>query len=833
VVTTSLSRATAALLAAGLLWACGADDAAPAPVTDTGEDTLPPEDTSAPLDTVAVSDTASDTGGAEVVDVDEVDVDEVADDTGSPAPDAVADTTSEDAESVADTTSDDAESVSHASDAATTPDTADTGEPLHFERPANASCHAFDRPAVGGQVGLVGHFGDQCIGCWVQGNQLVGMVMPPHRGDVWYLYAQRGVVERVDHDPQGLTHRVTALDIASRVDFSGEKGLLGLAFEPGFDGSGYVYAFYVNDAAPPVDHDSVSRIVRFWLDEGALPADPASEQVILEIPQRFSNHKGGDLHFGPDGMLYVSVGDAGYQSWPTPWTAHPSQDLGSLLGKILRLDVVDQTTYAIPPDNPFVGQVGARGEVFAYGLRNPWRFSVDGPSGRIFAGDVGEGSWEEINEIVAGGNYGWPVREGLACMPAYPAGSCAADSVGAIDPIAVNQTGLANEGVSIIGGHVYRGDAMPSLRGAYLYGDWLDSRLWSLVEDPITGAWVKSVALASGAGQVSFAVDHAGELYLVNQHGPVKRLVAAGAPPVSDFPERLSETGCAGPHPSAPSAGMIGYVIHAELFSDYSAKARYLALPDETHVEVGPGGDLLFPIGSVLRKDFALGGDLVETRLLVRHDDGAWSGYSYRWDEDGADAHYVGPGAREEVGGQTWTYPSSGQCLSCHTQAAERTLGPELAQLHGRHPEDHGVSELERFVTMGLFAAAGAAADPPPPLARLDDEEATLGARARSYLHANCASCHRPGGGAAGGFDLRFGTPFAAQGLCDAHPERGDFGLGPDARILRPGSPEQSVLLARLRATGPGRMPPLTRELEHLEAAAVIGAWIAGFSGCP
>jgi glucose/arabinose dehydrogenase len=697
--------------------------------------------------------------------------------------------------------------------------------PLPLERPSNTTCLAFPRPAVAGQVGFRPIFGDQCIGCWVDGHALVGMVMPPHRRDVWYLFSQRGLVERVDANPAALTGRQTVLDLTDRVWNDGERGLLGMAFDPDFDGSGDVWVFYVDRDAPP-GFDSVSRLSRFHLLEGT-PIDPTTENVVLEIPQPWGNHKGGDLHFGPDGMLYVSVGDGGVE-WP--WTAHPSQDLGTLLGKILRLDVVGKATYGIPAGNPFADEPGARPEIWALGLRNPWRFSIDPVSGRVFAGDVGGGTWEEINEILPGENYGWPVREGQGCMPDYPPAECETDSTGMTGPIGVNRNGFGNEGVSVIGGHLYRGAAMPGLVGAYIYGDWLDGRLWALREDPAGGGWERIVVANEGGGQVSFARDHDGELYAVAQHGSVRRLEAAA--PVADdgFPRRLSDTGCAGDTAEDAAPGMVPYVIHAELFSDGAGKRRYFAIPDGTTVGLDDDGGLVFPVGAVLRKDFRLDGRIVETRLFVRHDDGGWGGYSYRWRPDHADADFVAGGAREVIGDVTWTFPSPAQCMSCHTEAAGFTLGPELAQFAGLHPAGAGISELDRLRGMGIFdadAAIDARLDAPPArLRRPDEADASLEDRARSALHANCAGCHREGAGIPGAFDLRFHAPPSEQGL-NVAPERGFFGLGSAARIIVPGAPDLSILAARMSAVGAGQMPPLGRSRPH-GALELVREWIRG-----
>jgi glucose/arabinose dehydrogenase len=309
------------------------------------------------------------------------------------------------------------------------------------------------------------------------------------------------------------------LDIASRVDSSGnEQGLLGLAFHPGFASNGTFFVNYTHD--PPGANPDLTRLSRFRVSAGDPDAaDPASEAIILEFAQDASNHNGGDLHFGPDGFLYVASGDGGGGGDPND----RAQRLDSLLGKLLRIDVDGAEPYAVPPDNPFVGDAGARPEIWAYGLRNPWRFSFDRATGDLFIGDVGQNAVEEIDFQPAassgGENYGWSCMEGDAAVGFNPC-----DGQPLTAPILVYDHGL---GCSVTGGFVYRG-LIGGLHGRYVFGDYCSGRIWFAA--PSSGVWQAGAWQSVGFGLSSFGEDDAGELYLVDRDdGILLRFVSPSA----------------------------------------------------------------------------------------------------------------------------------------------------------------------------------------------------------------------------------------------------------------------------------------------------------------
>ena len=305
------------------------------------------------------------------------------------------------------------------------------------------------------------------------------------------------------------------LDIVPQVESGGgEQGLLGLAFHPDYSNNGFFYVNYTHDPGPGPD---VTRVSRFQVS-AADPdvADPASETILLEFEQDFSNHNGGDLHFGPDGFLYIATGDGGGAGDPND----RAQDLGSLLGKLLRIEVDGATPYAVPPDNPFVGAAGARPEIWAYGLRNPWRFSFDRLTGDVFIGDVGQGAVEEVDlqpaASTGGENYGWSCMEGDRAAGFNPC-----DGSPLTPPILVYGHGL---GCSVTGGYRYRG-RIAALRGFYVFGDFCSGRIWLASESD--GAWNARQWADTALSISSFGEDQNGELYLTDlARGELHRFTA-------------------------------------------------------------------------------------------------------------------------------------------------------------------------------------------------------------------------------------------------------------------------------------------------------------------
>ncbi len=322
------------------------------------------------------------------------------------------------------------------------------------------------------------------------------------------LVHQKGLIQMLDggvlSDWANLSDRVNAA--------SSEQGLLSIALAPDYATSGRVYADYTGAGGQ-------TRVSRFSVDEAGR-LDPDSEEVLLSVEQPFSNHNGGHILFGPDGMLYISLGDGGAAGDPMANGQNP----GTLLGSILRIDVSGPGGYTVPADNPFVGDPRGADEVWAYGLRNVWRMSFDGgQTGAFWTADVGQNAWEEVNRVPAargGANYGWSLFEG---DHHFPAGGRAAEVPGMIYPVTEYDHG---DGCSITGGYVYRGSAVPDLAGRYVFGDYCSGTIWA-IDANATGPVDPNVLLMTELRISSFAVDAAGELYVLHHGGTLYRFEAS------------------------------------------------------------------------------------------------------------------------------------------------------------------------------------------------------------------------------------------------------------------------------------------------------------------
>ena len=324
---------------------------------------------------------------------------------------------------------------------------------------------------------------------------------------------QRGYITRFVHE-DGEVRQSGILDLTESITFRGEQGLLSMALHPSYRDNPYLYVYY-----SPRDA-SITRLSRFRIVQGA--ALTASELVIIEVPQPYSNHNGGAVRFGPDGMLYLGLGDGGAANDPQ---GH-GQNRDTLLGTIIRIDVNDidvSTPYRIPTDNPFLGVAGVRPEIWAYGLRNPWRMAFDPPSGLLWVGDVGQDRVEEIAIVQAGDNHGWNVFEGDECFRSED--DCAALS----DAVAPVGTYGHDEGCSVTGGTVYRGEALPHLVGAYIFGDYCSGTIWALwPDDSAETGWLRHVLLETDALIASFAIDNVGEIHVLAFNGPILKLAPSG-----------------------------------------------------------------------------------------------------------------------------------------------------------------------------------------------------------------------------------------------------------------------------------------------------------------
>ncbi|MFI5316537.1 MAG: PQQ-dependent sugar dehydrogenase [Myxococcota bacterium] len=601
-----------------------------------------------------------------------------------------------------------------------------------------------------------------------------------------------------------------------------EQGLLGVAFDPAFATNHFIYVNYISAACQSGTY--CTKVVRYT-QSAANPsvADPASRFEILQFPRPADFHNGGMTAFGPDGMLYIASGDAG---------TYNSQDTSQLYGEILRIDPHGGTPYAIPPNNPFVGQAGKRAEIWDYGLRNPYRFSFDRLTGDLWIGDVGQYLWEEVDFSAAGVgglNFGWAYCEGTHD---FPPNHCS--DISSTPPV-IEYPHDATGSAAVTGGYVYRGDRMPELYGAYIYADYESGTVSAY--SPATHV---STAIAQSSFIASFAEDTFGELYLVSINGGIYQLQPSQDSGTQQFPTALSATGLFSSTANlTPAPGLVEYDVNTPLWSDNAIKKRWLALPGTQHIGFSPSDAWTYPVGTAFVKQFDLPTGPatrrhVETRVFLRQVD-RWVGYTYRWNAAQTDATLLTAAMDEaltvDTGAgptqQTWHYPSPSECLGCHTAAAGRVLGARTVQLNRSFAYPGGsANELQAFGTcLGLFDTSIS-----PPLfygsyADVTNTAETVGARARSYLAANCAHCHMPGGPAPGGMDMRYQPLLGGMSLIGVAPSYGDFGVS-GAQRVHVGSKEQSVLWLRMSSSDPNQRMAKGTLVPDPVGVPLIGSWI-------
>ena len=646
------------------------------------------------------------------------------------------------------------------------------------------------------------------------------------------------------------------------------EALYGLTFHPQFAQNRECFVCYVvrrkNQGTEQTPDGT--RVVRLKVSRTEPPvADPASEELLVTWLQ--GGHNGGCLKFGPDGCLYISSGDGGPAFPPDPLNA--GQDVSNLLSSILRINVdrpEGSRPYSIPADNPFVDLPNARGEIWAYGLRNPWKMSFDRAAGDLWVGDVGWELWELVYKVHKADNFGWSVKEGPQLV--HPERQSGPTQI--VPPtVAIPHT----EGASVTGGFVYRGHKFPELTGQYIFGDWESRRIWAVTQ---TGdnPFQKREICEPTVRVVDFSEDNVGELYLLDyDSGTIHELTrtekqSQDAP----FPRKLSETGLFASTPQHQlQPGVVPFLINAPRWTDGASAERFVAIPGSAPIQLYSAPQpipasmfsrtAVYPPDSVVAKTLSLELEpgvaasrrRIETQLL--HFDGRdWRGYSYAWNDDQTDAELVdaqgasrtlsltdpqAPGGQRQ---QTWRFPSRTDCLRCHNPWPEYLLAFNLPQLNRPVVDDHGtrVNQLTRLQQMGLLqnVAPGAnpSQDPPRSIGPKDPEEfprfanpydrsEDLNQRARIYLHVNCAHCHRNGGGGSAYVHLLQDLPLSETRTLAQKPAQGTFGL-PDAQIIAPADPYRSTLLFRMAKLGPGHMPHLGAQTIDPDGVQLIHDWI-------
>jgi putative heme-binding domain-containing protein len=632
----------------------------------------------------------------------------------------------------------------------------------------------------------------------------------------------------------GTTQADLVLDLRELLpsDLAGQAvSLFDAELHPKFLDNRYLFVCYVH----PVGGGQ-SRVSRFTLTAEPVPrALPGSERVVITWPS--GGHNAGCLEFGKDGYLYIATGDG---SGPNPPDARTTgQDVSDLFGSILRIDVdqpMSDLAYSIPSDNPFVGLPNVRAEVWAYGLRNPWKFGVDRQTGDIFAADNGWESWEMVHRIVRGGNCGWPIMEGRAALRS----EVAAGPTPIIPPVKDHPHTEAN---SVIGGPVYRGSKLPDLNGSFIYGDYITGTIWALRPDQ-DGAFSHRTLVDTDQRIVAFLEGSGGELYVLDYDltGQIYELLPSTVPDTSaSFPRQLSRTGLfASLEKMEPAAGVIPYSVLVEPWMDGAQAQRWVAVPNRETIDLtsDPKDSSRFPDGTVLVKHVTLpqpGRESVrlETQLL-HFENGVWNPYSYLWDDSGRDAHLVDSigtnrplttidsSSHGESRDRTWHVNATNECKLCHNAGPRFVLGFVPNQLN--HSAT-GSSQLDVLAVRGAISKASARAnDGSSRLVNPHDTTQSIDDRARSYLHVNCSMCHHPGGTAIASFFLRRDLPFDKLNT-NKSTGIGTFGIR-DAKVIAAGDPYRSLLLYRMSKLGYARMPYVGSQVVDSAGATLIEEWI-------
>lgn len=653
----------------------------------------------------------------------------------------------------------------------------------------------------------------------------------------WLVAENGGKIRTVPDDPDTAQSDI-AIDL--KAVHPACDHVYGIAFHPKFAENRQIFITYTNGDKL----DDGTRLSRFKVvRDKPLQIDHASEEIILTWLS--GGHNGAAIAFGADGFLYVSTGDAEVPAPPDPRIT--GQDITDLLSSVLRIDVdrkEDGKAYAVPKDNPFVTKPNARPEIWAYGFRNPWKISFDRKTGNLWCGDVGWEQWENIFLVTRGGNYGWSAVEGNNLLFPERRGPTP------ISPPVV--THGHDEAASITGGFVYRGTRLPELAGAYIYADYETGKIWALWHDGKQITRHEEIA-DTPHKIVTFGQGEDGELFFIHYGTPatVHRLTRnPNAGKTSPFPRKLSETGLfADVAKQTPAAGVVPFDIRAPMWSEGGKGRRFAAMVGagdcvSTKIWQNKGRNRIeskvsWPKDTVLAKTISLemeNGNRatarnIETQLL--HFDGeAWNAYSYRWNDDATDADLVGPHGGERrlnlkgstyPGGRhthTWRFHSRAECIRCHNSWSGFALALQPQQLTD--------DSAKRLTALGLIDADYSRKSEAR-LSNPHDESLALVSRARSWLHANCAHCHRENGG--GSVPLILNAELGQDELraLNEKPTRGDFGMK-DAKVILPGSPWKSVLLHRIATSGTGHMPPLGPRDVDEHAIGFMAEWILSMS---
>ncbi|OQD43090.1 hypothetical protein BUL40_08350 [Croceivirga radicis] len=685
------------------------------------------------------------------------------------------------------------------------------------------------------------------------------------------------------------TQKELVIDLTQEVGVVWDGGFLGLAIHPKFGTEGYNYFFvyYTTKSADntlegPLGfscglerfHGNYLKLDRFEVNPNTLSYIPNTKESLFKIRMYNTTHRGGGMEFGNDGFLYLSTGDqAAYKN---------AQDItNNLDGGVLRLDVdmnalkshiprrtmpddvgnADEFTgrhYYIPNDNPFLDISGENfEEYYSIGHRNPHRMTKDTQTGKFYIGEVGESSFEEINVLDSGKNYGWPLFEAFS----GPKTSCVPSLLNNMPhetPLVAFNRSQAN---AIIGGYVYRGSSIPSLYGKYICADYGNGEeIWAV--DIQTGSF-ELLGNFLPENIISFGQDSAGELYFLKQGNNVKLYkLKSSTPDYNNIPTTLSEVGAFSDLETlTPIEGLIPFKLIDDFWSDGASKRRWMAIPNNGNhdtaneqIQFSELGAWSFPTGSVLIKHFDYPVNennpqitqKMETRFSVKGEDGSFYFYTYRWNEAGTEAYLEQSGFDREIrittkNGTTktvnWHYPDNSECLTCHNSNSGGTLGTRTRYLNTTYDYSSKGGEIgNQLVTLSALGILNEViddtkADTYLTHTSIDNPTASTADKARSYLDLNCAYCHQPGTGNRGDFDLQSFLDLNQTNLLQAGVNT-PLNIANDEAILKSGQPNKSILFHRLNSLDENTMmPPLAKSQLDAKGLALIEKWITELDG--
>ncbi len=674
--------------------------------------------------------------------------------------------------------------------------------------------------------------------------------------------------------PALLSSRTTTTEA---INTGSECGLLGLAFHPNYATNRYFFIFY----SVTKNGQLYQRVSRFTAQANFTAADTTSERILIEQLDDAGNHNGGCLQFGPDGYLYISVGDEG--------DANDTNLNSQLINKdffsgMLRIDVdkdpvnsIEPTPhasvpldagiarYSIPKTNPYVLPANGgnwdgtyngstvsgtvRREFWATGLRNPWRFSFDPQTGVLWLGDVGQDAREEVDNITRGGNYGWCYREALLVGPrtTNPPIPANFDTLYHSKPI-YNYVRPGNsamtpdfQGYCVTGGVVYRGTNLPALAGKYIFGDYGTGNIWSMNLD---GTNVTRIA---GEGGVSaFGYDPSNQDVLITDIDGGRILRLANTTTGQSFPETLSATNLfADLTDLTPSPGLVPYTVNLPFWSDYAVKSRWFIVPDgSSQFTWSQDGLWTLPTGTIWVKHFDMemqrgvpaSKKRIETRLIVKNAGGVY-GVSYRWNDAGTEAFLAADGGENFTlnvtdGGnpvpQTWRIPSRSECMICHSTQAGHALSFNTRQINlSNNMLGFSGNQLTTLRQQGYLSNDPGSPNLLPRHLRGDEAAYSVEARVRSYLAVNCSYCHKAGGPTPASWDGRPELTLTQTGLVNGSATNN--GGNPANKLVVPGDTTHSIVLNRIAVTnGFTRMPPIASNVIDTANVQLLTTWING-----